>query len=91
MVCKFPEHYPFLGPRPMRFPYTVAAQIAQFPFVYHWRYVTIFKYFIFSMGTTFLLGAYVSHKANAEDRLRAVHAYRKQIYTRHVDPDDHLF
>lgn len=32
------DHNPFVGNRPMKVPLTFAAEYAQFPWVYHWRY-----------------------------------------------------
>lgn len=51
-------HNPFVGDRPMKYPYTMGAKIAQFPFVYHWRYMLVSKAAVCS----FLFGIPVFYK-----------------------------
>lgn len=37
------DYNPFVGNRPMKYPYTIAAKFAQFPWVYHYKYTIWFK------------------------------------------------
>lgn len=42
------EHNPWVGDRPQKYPYTLSAKIAQFPYVYHWRYCLLGKAAVYS-------------------------------------------
>ncbi|XP_014471112.1 PREDICTED: uncharacterized protein LOC106742556 [Dinoponera quadriceps] len=34
--------------RPMKYPYTIVAKVAQFPYKYYWKHSWLFKYLIYS-------------------------------------------
>lgn len=52
------DHNPFVGDRPMKIPYTLSAKIAQFPYVFYWRYGIFYK----AAVITFFVGIPVFYK-----------------------------
>lgn len=50
--------------RPMKFPYTLSAKLAQFPFKYYFKNNWVFRYYIFSLALTFPVFMKISQLGN---------------------------
>ncbi|XP_045474858.1 uncharacterized protein LOC123680801 [Harmonia axyridis] len=56
--------------RPMKFPYTTAAQLMQFPYAYHWKNQWTFRYYfyaiILSAPVFYKIGRLANNESNVQ-------------------------
>lgn len=70
-------------PRPMKFPYTTAAQIMQFPFKHYWEKSWLFKYWLISTVICAPVFWKLQKMANTEENRKLWYEKRKKEFEGH--------
>jgi len=72
--------------RPMKYPYTFTAKIAQFPYKYYWKNNWPFRYFFYGVVVTFPFIYWIDRKVNSPS---AVAAHRERLRKEALEEHHH--
>ncbi|XP_014271364.3 uncharacterized protein roh [Halyomorpha halys] len=67
--------------RPMKYPYTLTAKIAQFPYKFYINNNWMWKYYLIALGVSFPLFYKLSRASNTPENVRVWHEIRKRDFT----------
>ncbi|BET01741.1 Hypothetical protein NTJ_14557 [Nesidiocoris tenuis] len=69
--------------RPMRYPYTLTAKLAQFPFKYHYNNVWLFKYWLFGIAVSLPLFVKIGRASFAPANVKTWEEIRRRDFSGH--------
>nr|CAH7721489.1 unnamed protein product [Callosobruchus chinensis] len=70
-------------PRPMKFPYTFSAKLAQFPYRYYYKNQWIYRYYVYGTICCIPIFMYISSLANSKEnkaKWKAIKQKEKEEY-----------